>query len=486
MFAEYIDWRAEHPSDDLMTELLNAEFEDETGTTRTLTRDEILTYVTVVAGAGNETTTRLIGWAGKVLAEHPDQRRELVEDRRSIPNAIEELLRFEPPGAARRPLRRPATSSYYGQTVPAGSAMLFLVGVGQPRRPPLSRTPTGSTSTATIGQHLTFGYGIHFCLGAALARLEGRVALDEVLKRFPEWDVDWSQAPQLAPTSTVRGWETLPVAGAVTRRPTPRPRAPATTARSAASARPRRASGSSPPAPSCCTASRSGTGARSRCARSPSAPGVNERTVYRHFASERELRDAVMARLEEEAGVDARRARARRRRGRHRADPRVRVVVPARAAHAARPDTVAAANARQRGALLAAVEPHTAGWSTADRAVAAAMLDVLWSVVVLRAAGRRLGAATRGGDPRHHLGDRPGRGSGAGRAGAACHDAGTGRRRGSTMRAVVVGASSGLGRCIGIGLARRGAEVRSWLVGTSGWSRRRRKRGAAQSRSVAT
>ncbi len=80
-----------------MTELLNAEFEDETGTTRRLTRDELLIIVNVIAGAGNETTTRLIGWAGKVLADHPDQRRELVADRSLIPNAIEELLRFEPP-----------------------------------------------------------------------------------------------------------------------------------------------------------------------------------------------------------------------------------------------------------------------------------------------------------------------------------------------------------------------------------------------------
>ena len=78
MFAEYIDWRLEHPSEDLMTELLTAEFEDETGTTRRLTRDEALLYTTVVAGAGNETTTRLIGWAGKVLAECSDARRELV------------------------------------------------------------------------------------------------------------------------------------------------------------------------------------------------------------------------------------------------------------------------------------------------------------------------------------------------------------------------------------------------------------------------
>ena len=110
-----------------MTELLNAEFVDETGTTRRLTREEILTYVTVIAGAGNETTTRLIGWAGKVLAEHPDQRRELVDDPALIPNAIEELLRFEPPAphVARYVAR---DVEHYGQTVPEGSVMLFLVG----------------------------------------------------------------------------------------------------------------------------------------------------------------------------------------------------------------------------------------------------------------------------------------------------------------------------------------------------------------------
>src|SRR5690606_3198141 len=97
MFEEYIDWRVEHPSDDLMTELLQAEFEDETGTVRRLHREEVLTYCMVLAGAGNETTTRLIGWAGKVLAEHPDQRRELAEDPSLVRGAVEELLRFEPP-----------------------------------------------------------------------------------------------------------------------------------------------------------------------------------------------------------------------------------------------------------------------------------------------------------------------------------------------------------------------------------------------------
>jgi cytochrome P450 len=96
-FAAYIEWRAAHPSDDLMTDLLNAEFEDETGTVRRLTRDELHTCLFVVASAGNETTNRLIGWTGKVLADHPDQRRELVLDRSLIPSAIEEILRFEPP-----------------------------------------------------------------------------------------------------------------------------------------------------------------------------------------------------------------------------------------------------------------------------------------------------------------------------------------------------------------------------------------------------
>jgi cytochrome P450 len=207
-FAEYIDWRAKHPSDDIMTDLLNAEFEDETGTIRRLRRDELLTYITVVSGAGNETTTRLIGWTGKVLADHPDQRRELVDDRTLIPGAIEELLRFEPPA--------PYVGRYvakdvecHGQTVRKGSAMLFLLGAANRDE---RKHPNGDSFDIhrSGAPHLTFGYGAHFCLGAALARLEGRVALDEVLTRFPEWEVDHARA-RLAPTSTVRGWETLPV-----------------------------------------------------------------------------------------------------------------------------------------------------------------------------------------------------------------------------------------------------------------------------------
>jgi cytochrome P450 len=206
-YADYVAWREQNPSDDLISELLAIEFDDVTGERRRLTKEEILTFVAVIAGAGVETTGRLFGWMGKVLAEHPDQRGELVADRTLIPNAIEELLRYEPPGphVARYVAK---DVEYHGQTVPAGSALLLMVSSAN-RDERRFDDPDRFDIHRTIGQHVTFGYGAHFCLGAALARLEGRIALDEVLNRFPEWDVDWAGARR-APTSTVRGWDSLP------------------------------------------------------------------------------------------------------------------------------------------------------------------------------------------------------------------------------------------------------------------------------------
>jgi len=206
-FAEYIDWRADHPADDLMTQLIRAEFEDETGTVRTLTREEVLVYTNLLATAGNETTNRLIGWIGKVLSDHPDQRRELGADPSGIPNAVEEVLRYEPPA----PHIARCTSrevEMYGSRIPEGSAVLFLVGAANRDE---RRFPDGERFDIhrRIDHHLTFVYGAHFCLGASLARLEGRVALEELLARFPDWEVDREHA-RLASTSTVRGWETLP------------------------------------------------------------------------------------------------------------------------------------------------------------------------------------------------------------------------------------------------------------------------------------
>jgi len=208
IFADYIEWRAQHPSDDLMTDLLEAEFVDETGTSRRLERQELLTYLEVISGAGNETTNRLIGWTAKVLAEHPDQRREVVKDRALIPNTVEEILRYEPPA---HHIARVAARDVdvLDHTLPEGGILMCLIGSANRDS---RRYADGDSFDVhrEVGPTLTFGQGIHFCLGAALARLEGRIVLDELLNRFPDWDVDLETA-KLSPTSTVRGWESLPV-----------------------------------------------------------------------------------------------------------------------------------------------------------------------------------------------------------------------------------------------------------------------------------
>ena len=207
MLVDYIDWRADHPSDDLMTQLLNAEIEEADGSRRQLTRTEVLTYTSTIAGAGNETTTRLIGFIGQLLSDHPYQRRQLVADPSLIPGAIEEVLRYEAPSPVQaRYVARDAEC--YGQTVPEGSVMLLLNGSGNrddrrfadPDRFDIHRHPA----------HLSFGQGLHFCLGSALARMEARVVLEEIVKRWPDWEVDYADAV-MAHTASVRGWGRLPV-----------------------------------------------------------------------------------------------------------------------------------------------------------------------------------------------------------------------------------------------------------------------------------
>jgi cytochrome P450 len=192
-----------------MTELMNADFEDETGAKRRLTRQQILVFFQVLAGAGNETTNRLIGWMGKVLADHPEQRRELVRDPSVIPNAVEEVLRYEgPTHFVGRCVSRDV--ELYGQKVPEGSIVQLLLGAAN-RDPRHFPDPDRFDIHREIDHHLGFGYGIHFCIGAALARLEARIVFEEVLQRFPEWQIDRDKA-ELSPTSTVRGWQALPVA----------------------------------------------------------------------------------------------------------------------------------------------------------------------------------------------------------------------------------------------------------------------------------
>jgi cytochrome P450 len=207
LFAEYIEWRATHPSDDLMTDLLNAEVEEPDGTRRKLERNEVLAYTAMIAGAGNETTARLIGAMGQLLGEHADQRHELVADPSLIPSAVEESLRYEPPSPVQaRYVARDV--DLYGKTVTEGSYMLLLN--GSANRDDTRFTDPDRFDIHRTGGHLSFGQGLHFCLGSALARLEARVAFEEVVKRWTDWDVDYDGASR-AHTSSVRGWARLPV-----------------------------------------------------------------------------------------------------------------------------------------------------------------------------------------------------------------------------------------------------------------------------------
>jgi len=206
-FAKYIEWRRTHPSDDLMTELLNARLVDDQGAERTLRDDELLGYVGLLAGAGNETTTRLIGWTAYLLDRFPDQRRLLVADRSLVPNAVEEVLRYEAPSPVQaRVVTR--NVELHGTRVPEGSAMLILNGSANRDQREFAYADRFDVRRTDV-HHLSFGHGIHFCLGASLARLEGCVALEEVLARWTDWEIDLDRA-EMARTSTVRGWKRLP------------------------------------------------------------------------------------------------------------------------------------------------------------------------------------------------------------------------------------------------------------------------------------
>jgi len=206
-FAKYIEWRRKNPSDDLMTELLHARFADDHGVERTLRDDELLGYIGLLAAAGNETTTRLIGWTAYLLDRFPDQRSALAADRSLVPNAIEEILRYEAPSPVQaRYVTRDV--ELHGTRVPAGAALLLLNGSANRDEREFADADRLDVRRKDV-HHLSFGHGIHFCLGASLARLEGCVALEEILVRWSEWEVDHERA-EMARTSTVRGWKTLP------------------------------------------------------------------------------------------------------------------------------------------------------------------------------------------------------------------------------------------------------------------------------------
>jgi cytochrome P450 len=202
-----LDDRRRAPQDDLLTGLAEAEV-DEDGRTRRLTVDEAISFAVLLFAAGTETVARLLGNAAVVLADHPEQRADLVKNPEIIPKGIEELLRYEAPS----PVQGRTTTQQvelHGVTIPAGSKVLLLTGAaGRDER--AFADPDRFDVRRHFEHHVSFGYGIHFCVGAALARMEGRIALEEMFRRHPEWEVDKINAKRLH-TSTVRGWAEVPV-----------------------------------------------------------------------------------------------------------------------------------------------------------------------------------------------------------------------------------------------------------------------------------
>jgi cytochrome P450 len=206
--AAMIEDRERHPRDDMVSDLLAAEITRDNGTTRRLGFNEVMAFFSLLQLAGSETTARLLGWAAVLLARHPDERAKLQARADLIPNAVEELLRYEAPSPIQaRFLTRDV--ELHGQTVPRYSKIAMLTGsAGRDERefPDADRFDV----ERHFDRHVSFGYGIHFCLGASLARLEGRIVLEETLARFPEWSVDEARV-ELVRTSTVRGPVHVPI-----------------------------------------------------------------------------------------------------------------------------------------------------------------------------------------------------------------------------------------------------------------------------------
>ena len=189
--------------DDMIKVLIDAEITGDDGELRSLDDDELVQFTLLLYVAGTETVMRLLGNAAVVLAANPEQRAELVADPSLIPNAIEELLRFEAPSPVngRWVLK---DVEVQGTKIPAGSKVLLLTGSAG-RDNDVFPEADRFDIHRDIKKHVTFGYGIHFCLGASLARTEGRIALEETLKRFPEWTVVPGKTLRQH-TSTVRGY----------------------------------------------------------------------------------------------------------------------------------------------------------------------------------------------------------------------------------------------------------------------------------------
>ncbi|MCF6387342.1 cytochrome P450 [Mycobacterium sp. MBM] len=201
--------RRKHPKDDLFTALTQAELTEADGTVRKLTENEAADFGGLLVSAGTETVARLLGWAAVTLPSYPDQLRLMADDPGVIPDAVEELLRFEAPSPVQgRWTMRDV--ELHGTTIPAESKVLLLTGSAGRDERQYGPDAGQFNLLRETKQHVSLGIGSHYCLGAALARLEGRIALEESTRRFPTWEADMANAVQ-AHTSTVRGWSSVPI-----------------------------------------------------------------------------------------------------------------------------------------------------------------------------------------------------------------------------------------------------------------------------------
>jgi hypothetical protein len=202
LFAQLLAERRERPGDDLMSALLAAEVEGQR-----LSEEELLGFCFLLVLAGNDTTSSLIGNGTVLLAQDPDQRAKLRRDPSGWPNAVEEMNRIESPTQV---LPRTTTRDveFHGTTIPVGSRVMLIWGSANhdEREYP---DPERFDVTRTITKHLAFGHGIHYCLGANLARLEARVAFEEWHERFPEYDLDGT--PRRIASIWARAYGEIPV-----------------------------------------------------------------------------------------------------------------------------------------------------------------------------------------------------------------------------------------------------------------------------------
>lgn len=202
--------RRQNPQDDMISRLIAAEIEGEDGKVRTLDDVEIAGFTSLLGGAGAETVTKLLGSAIVTFARNPEQWQKLLDDRSKIPAAVEEMLRFDGPVHynVRFTLRE---AHLHGTTIPAGKPVFLMKAAA-------NRDPRAFTDAhrfdidrdRTESQNLGLGYGIHSCLGAALARLETAVALDRLLDFMPRYEVVWDGLERVQ-MQNVAGYHHVPV-----------------------------------------------------------------------------------------------------------------------------------------------------------------------------------------------------------------------------------------------------------------------------------